>query len=745
MLLIWVLYGVYDPMTGVNGMKEKQAANTAEYKHNKSLMLQALFFLGTVLINFILPRTAGALGLPLYLDNVGTLLAAVLGGYLPGIFVGYLNNIINMQGNPGNAYYVVLSTMIAACGAYFGRKGWFDNIGKAVLTVPVFAFIGGVLGSVLTYLLYGFGMGEGISAPFARVLLNNGTLSVFWAQMISDVTIDLIDKGITVALVFIILRLIPDRVKPGLWLTGWRQAPLSQDAIKAVKKSVTRSASLRSKIIAIISVIMVCVAVVTSIISYILYQNFAMNQYTYSCTSASRLAAGTIDPDKVDEYLELGESAPGYAEVENKLINIRRGNPDIEYIYVYKFMEDGVHVVFDIDTKEVKGEDPGTVIPLEEYLIPLKNDFLMGKGIEPLLDDTMYGRLLTVFEPVYDSNGDCVCYAAADIKVEDIRLTSLNYMTKVFSLFVGFYIFILSLCIWLVDYHLIYPITAMTVSARKFAYDSEEARDKSVDRIQHLDISTGDEIENLYESLSKTIAETVGYLEDVEAKGEEIAHMQNGLIYVLADLVESRDKNTGDHVRKTAAYVRLITRKMKEKGLYPDILTDEYMEDVANSAPLHDVGKIMVSDTILNKPGRLTDEEFTIMKSHTTAGNQIIASAMSLVSDSGYLKEAKNLATYHHERYDGTGYPSGKSGEDIPLSARIMAVADVFDALVSRRSYKEPFTFEKAMEIIKEGAGTQFDPQIAGIFVESADEVRKITIAHEEMLGQGIRNFSTPS
>ena len=268
------------------------------------------------------------------------------------------------------------------------------------------------------------------------------------------------------------------------------------------------------------------------------------------------------------------------------------------------------------------------------------------------------------------------------------------------------------------------------MSARKFAYDTEEGRDKSVEQLQGLDIATGDEIENLYESLSKTIAETVGYLEDVQAKGEEITHMQNGLIYVLADMVESRDKNTGDHVRKTAAYVRLIMEKMREKGLYPEILTDEYMDDVANSAPLHDVGKIMVSDTILNKPGRLTDEEFATMKSHTTAGNRIIASAMALVSDSGYLKEAKNLATYHHERWDGTGYPSGKAGEDIPLSARIMAVADVFDALVSKRSYKEPFSFEKAMSIITEGAGTQFDPQIAAIFAESEEEIRAITAAH---------------
>ena len=443
----------------------------------------------------------------------------------------------------------------------------------------------------------------------------------------------------------------------------------------------------------------------------------------------------------MDEYLELGRSGPDYAGIEKNLESIRKGNPDIEYIYVYKFVPEGVKVIFDLDTPEVEGQEPGTLIELEEYLEPYRDALLRGEVIEPLLDDTKYGRLLTVFEPVYDASGECVCYTAADIQVEEIKLSALNFMTKVFSLFMGFYIFILALCIWLVDYQLIYPIVAMTLSARKFAYDSDEALEISVDRLQHLDIQTGDEIENLYESLSKTIAETVGYLEDVEAKGEEISHMQNGLIYVLADLVEGRDKNTGDHVRKTAAYVRLIMNKMREKGLYPDILTDEYMADVINSAPLHDVGKIMVSDTILNKPGRLTDEEFAIMKSHTTAGKKIIASAISLVSDSGYLKEAKNLATYHHERWDGSGYPSGKAGEEIPLSARIMAVADVFDALVSKRSYKEPFSFEKAMDIIREGAGTQFDPQIAELFMEAGEEAKKISEAHESMLGMGIRNF----
>ena len=722
-------------------MLKDRLGKPIEEKSSRYLLFQIAFFAGAIAINFILPRTVSYFGLPLYMDNVGTLLAAVLGGYLPGIVVGYLNNIINMQGNPGNAYYVVLSTMIAASGSYLGRKGWFNRFPKALATIPLFAFIGGALGSVLTYLLYGFGMGEGISAPFAKTLLESGKLSVFWAQMLSDVVIDLIDKGLTVIIVFIIIKLIPDRLKPGLWLTGWRQAPLSDEALFDAKHNQTRSFSLRGKIISIITAIMVCVAVVTTMISYILYENFAMRQYTYACTSAAKLAANLIDPDRIDEYLSEGTESDEYRKIEARLLGIRNGNPDIEFIYIYKFTEDGVTVLFDLDTPEVKAQKAGDHIPLEEYLIPYKDALLAGNELEPLLDDTNYGKLLTVFQPVFDTAGNCVCYAGADIKVDNIRMTSLNYMTKVFSLFMGFYIFILALCIWLVDYHLIYPIAAMTMSARKFAYDSEEGRDISIDRLQHLDISTGDEIENLYESLSKTIAETVGYLQDVEEKGEEIAHMQNGLIYVLADMVESRDKNTGDHVRKTAAYVKLITEKMKEKGLYPDILTDEFINDVCNSAPLHDVGKIMVSDVILNKPGKLTDEEFVIMRTHTTAGSKIIDSAMSLVSDSGYLKEAKNLATYHHERWDGKGYPSGKAGEDIPLSARIMAVADVFDALVSKRSYKEPFSFEKAMDIIREGAGTQFDPEIAEIFIEASDEVREVTKAHESMLNEFVRNF----
>ena len=166
--------------------------------------------------------------------------------------------------------------------------------------------------------------------------------------------------------------------------------------------------------------------------------------------------------------------------------------------------------------------------------------------------------------------------------------------------------------------------------------------------------------------------------------------------------------------------------------IYTDQLTDEFIQNVYHSAPLHDIGKIRVSDTILNKPGKLTDEEFETMKLHTIYGRDVIEKAKKASSEASYLNEAENLSLYHHEKWNGKGYPHGLSGEDIPLSARIMAVADVFDALVSKRSYKDPFPFEKAMDIIREGAGNHFDPYVAGAFMHAEAKVRKVLSEHQE-------------
>lgn len=191
---------------------------------------------------------------------------------------------------------------------------------------------------------------------------------------------------------------------------------------------------------------------------------------------------------------------------------------------------------------------------------------------------------------------------------------------------------------------------------------------------------------------------------------EQISGMQSGMITLMAEIVENRDDNTGGHIRRTAEYVEKIAEELKRRGAYQDVLTEGYMRDTVVAAPLHDIGKIHIPDAVLNKPGRLTEEEFAVMKTHTTAGQELLIHAREELGESGYLDRAVEMAAYHHEWWNGKGYPYGISGEEIPLCARIMAVADVFDALTSKRCYKSAMPLEKAYAIIREESGTHFDP-----------------------------------
>lgn len=202
--------------------------------------------------------------------------------------------------------------------------------------------------------------------------------------------------------------------------------------------------------------------------------------------------------------------------------------------------------------------------------------------------------------------------------------------------------------------------------------------------------------------------------------------LQKSLITTMADLVENRDENTGGHIQRTAKYVEIIAKRLQSENKFTNILTDKYIENMVVAAPLHDVGKIHIPDAVLNKPGKLDDNEFTMMKSHAAAGGKIIDRVEESVGDIEYLRIAKEMAEYHHERMDGKGYPHGISGEEIPLCARILAVADVFDALASKRCYKEPMPLDKAFAIIKEETGPHFDVHVAQAFLDSRAEIEKI-------------------
>lgn len=214
----------------------------------------------------------------------------------------------------------------------------------------------------------------------------------------------------------------------------------------------------------------------------------------------------------------------------------------------------------------------------------------------------------------------------------------------------------------------------------------------------------------------------------IRERTAQLQHLQNGIVFVLADMVENRDRGTGGHIERTTTYMKILIDGMIERGVYAQELDELDIEQLVSSARLHDVGKICIPDSILNKPGRLTEEEFDIMKTHSAEGVRIIDQIVSRTDDVEFLRSAKLIAGNHHERWDGMGYPNKLAGANIPLPGRIMAIVDVYDALVMERPYKKPFTHEEAVRIIMENAGTQFDPQVAEVFYLVKDAFEAVSL-----------------
>ena len=214
----------------------------------------------------------------------------------------------------------------------------------------------------------------------------------------------------------------------------------------------------------------------------------------------------------------------------------------------------------------------------------------------------------------------------------------------------------------------------------------------------------------------------------VQERTRQLMETQDVTIMTLASLAEARDPETGGHIKRTQNYVSLLAEALTNKPEFRDSLTPESKDLLRKSAPLHDVGKVGVPDHILLKPGKLTDEEFKEMKKHSVYGYNALRVAQKRLGQDSFLRYAAEIAFSHHEKWDGTGYPQGLSGDDIPLSGRIMAVADVYDALISKRVYKPPFAHSKAVVIIKSGAGTHFDPRVVDAFLLIQEQFRETAI-----------------
>lgn len=239
----------------------------------------------------------------------------------------------------------------------------------------------------------------------------------------------------------------------------------------------------------------------------------------------------------------------------------------------------------------------------------------------------------------------------------------------------------------------------------------------------NVDVVSGDEF--------GVLADTFNEMTDsLATKSRKILAIQDSIIRGMAVMVEQRDNSTGGHINRTSDCVKVFMNFLQNSDKYS--FAPSFVKAVIKAAPMHDLGKIAVDDKVLRKPGRFTDEEYEIMKEHAAVGHRIVDMVLAEVDDQEFKSVTRNVAHYHHEKWNGTGYPEGISGEHIPIEARIMALADVFDALVSKRCYKEAMGYDKAFEIIKNDLGTHFDPELGQLFLECKDELIELYESYSE-------------
>ena len=291
-------------------------------------------------INMVGYMIVNAAHLPIYLDSVGTVIIAAIGGYLPGIIAGLATNLLKGAiYSTENVYYAVINVLIAVCTGYFSRRG--------LLKKPL-----SILGYVCVLSLIGFGHYTLFQWVTNDIYEGIDSLR---AHLYNDMFYEVLDKSVTTIILLLVLKFVPQNIKNKLKMEGWLQTPLSEEEIEAVKQRNSRVFSLKSKILFLLISACVAVGVVAMIITVVLYRKYTIEEHEKMAQGTTSLIKSVIDPDAVDMYIEEGEKAPGYIETEQRLYNIKNSSSDIQYLYVYKIMEDGCHVVFDLDTGESGG------------------------------------------------------------------------------------------------------------------------------------------------------------------------------------------------------------------------------------------------------------------------------------------------------------------------------------------------------------------------------------------------------
>ena len=431
------------------------------------------------------------------------------------------------------------------------------------------------------------------------------------------------------------------------------------------KKSTNAHVKNRHRLLMLVLALLVMLTVTAVVVTSIVIFNRTTRSYREQIiTDVSKLAAEQIDGDLVNGWLNAGADE-NYMETGRLLDSILENTPYLQYLYVYQIREDGCHVVFDFETTadnlqayderpDISAESLGDFVDFDESFKEFLPTLLAGGRIDTIESNDTYGWLLTRYEPVFDSKGNCVAYVGADISMQGIYDYVNSYMLRIIIIAAVFF----AGCVLIG--------TRLYIGARRAdkmdSLISQQKRDKELTR------------------------------EIIEA---------------FAKVVDLKDSYTQGHSFRVAKYTDMLARELG--------CDEETVEKYHNIALMHDIGKVGIPDNVLNKPGKLTDEEFGLIKSHAMRGYEVLEN-ISL------MPEIAIGARAHHERPDGKGYPLGLHGEELPMVAQIIAVADCFDAMYSNRPYRTRMNFEKVVSIIKEVSGTQLSSDVVEAFLRLVEK-----------------------
>ncbi len=510
-----------------------------------------------VALNMACVGIAEALDAPMFPDTVGTVFAAVLGGYLPGVVTGFLTNFLKALYDPMQLYYGVLNILTGVVAAFFARRGFYDRFSRALLTIPVLIFVTSGLGAPLTWYLNHADFG-GLASGIAMRFHKQAGFGRFQSQVAAHVLYELIGQSLTMLLVYTALSVLPDSFKNALRTEGLRQSLVPEEALAA--SHGPRARSLRVKMIVLLTASTLCVAVYGAISSMRLFRESTVNEYTHMARMLTSIVAALLDDRPIDDYLAHGYDAEGYAEDAQTLATLKDSYPDVRFLYVYRITEEGCRVVFDVDTADVKGEPPGTLLPVEDEFLPVLPLLLRGEPVEPVVSAGRYGWLLTVYYPVRDSAQNTLCYVGVDFSMNMLSYYGNAFLAKLVSLLLSFVLLTLSVGLWIVSHGIILPINSMAYCAGAFAYDSDAARDGNVARLRALDIRTGDEIENLYRAFLKTTEDSMEYVGNLVHARNQVAVMKEQV--TAMDALATTDALTG--VKNKTAYDQFVTRLTDE-------------------------------------------------------------------------------------------------------------------------------------------------------------------------------------